>query len=171
VPAAGPPVSMKYALSKCRKIDITLGLYVHNFLFWTGELGVRIAGTYIYAPTYDLPTFYAFLSIMPSMIVFVVSIETSFYDKYKAYYTLITGKGNLTDIENAKKDMTRKLWSEIRNIMEIQLFFTLVFITAGYYLLPRFGLSQLSVDIFNLFAIDAYFNIIMLIIISNITIF
>lgn len=143
----------------------TLGLYVHNFIFWTGELGVRVEGTYIYAPTYDLPTFYAFLSIMPSMIVFIVSMETSFYDKYKAYYTLITGKGNLKDIENAKKDMTRTLWSEIRNIMEIQLFFTIVFITAGYYLLPRFGLSQLSVDIFNILAIGAYFNIIMLIII------
>jgi uncharacterized membrane protein len=143
----------------------TLGLYIHNFLFWTSELGVRIGGTYIYAPAYDVPTFYAFLSIMPSMIVFVVSIETSFYDKYKAYYTLITGKGNLKDIENAKKDMTRTLWSEIRNIMELQLFFTLVFVAAGYYLLPKIGLSQLSVDIFDLLVIGAYFNIIMLIII------
>jgi polysaccharide biosynthesis protein PelG len=143
----------------------TLGLYSHNFLLWTSELGVRIGGTYIYAPTYDVPTFYAFLSIMPSMIVFVVSIETSFYDKYKAYYTLITGKGNLTDIENAKKDMTRTLWSEIRNIMEIQLFFTLIFISIGYYVLPKIGLSQLSIDIFNLLALGAYFNVIMLIII------
>jgi len=142
----------------------TLGLYIHNFLFWTSELGVRIGGTYIYAPTYDVPTFYAFLSVMPSMVVFVVSIETSFYDKYKAYYTLITGKGNLKDIENAKKDMTRTLWSEIRNIMELQLFFTLVFIAAGYYLLPKIGLSQLSIDIFNLLVLGAYFNIIMLII-------
>ncbi len=143
----------------------TLGLYAHNFLFWTSELGVRIGGTYTYAPTYDVPTFYAFLSIMPSMIVFVVSIETSFYDKYKAYYTLITGKGNLTDIENAKKDMTRTLWSEIRNIMEIQLFFTLVFVAAGYYLLPKIGLSQLSIDIYNVLVLGAYFNILMLIII------
>ncbi len=143
----------------------TMGLYIHNFLFWTGELGVMIGGTYLYAPTYDVPTFYAFLSIMPSMIIFVVSIETSFYDKYKGYYTLITGKGNLTDIENAKKDMTRTLWSEIRNIMEVQLFFSLVFIAAGYYLLPGIGLSQLSVDIFNLLTLGAYFNIIMLIII------
>jgi polysaccharide biosynthesis protein PelG len=143
----------------------TLGLYIHNFLFWTSELGVKIGNTYIYAPTYDVPTFYAFLSIMPSMIVFVVSIETSFYDKYRTYYTLITGKGNLNDIENAKKDMTRTLWSEIRNIMEIQLFFTLIFIAVGSYILPDIGLSQFSVDIFNLLAVGAYFNIIMLIII------
>jgi len=143
----------------------TLGLYSHNFLFWTSRLGVEIGGTYIYAPTYDVPTFYAFLSVMPSMVIFIVSIETSFYEKYRTYYSLITGKGNFSDIENARKDMTRVLWSEIRNIMELQLFFTLVFIAAGFYVLPRLGLSQLSMDIFNLIALGAYLNIMVMIII------
>jgi len=143
----------------------TLGLYSHNFLFWTSRLGVEIGGTYTYAPTYDVPTFYAFLSVMPSMVIFIVSIETSFYEKYRTYYSLITGKGNFSDIENARKDMTRVLWSEIRNIMELQLFFTLVFIAAGFYVLPRLGLSQLSMDIFNLIALGAYLNIMVMIVI------
>ena len=142
----------------------TLGMYGHNFMFWMSKLGVKIGGTYIYAPTYDVPTFYAFLSIMPSMVMFIVSIETSFYEKYKAYYSLITGRGNLADIEGARKDMTRVLWSEIRNIMELQLFFTLIFIAAGYYLLPRLGLTQLSIDIFNLLALGAYMNVMTMII-------
>jgi polysaccharide biosynthesis protein PelG len=101
---------------------------------------------------------------MPSMVLFVVSVETSFYDKYKAYYALITGKGNFKDIENARKEMTRVLWSEIRNIMELQLFFTLVFIAAGSYILPRLGLAQLSVDIFNLLALGGFMAIVMMII-------
>jgi len=142
----------------------TVGMYVHNFLFWTTGLGVRIGDTYVYAPIYDVPTFYAFLSIMPSMVMFVVSVETSFYEKYKAYYALITGRGNFKDIENARKDMTRVLWSEIRNILELQLFFTLVFIAAGSYVLPRLGLTQLSVDIFNLLALGAFMSITMMII-------
>lgn len=143
----------------------TLGLYSHNFVFWTSELGVRIADTYIYAPIYDVPTFYAFLSIMPSMVIFVVSMETSFYEKYRAYYTLITGKGSLGDIESARKDMSRVLWSEIRNIMELQTFFTLVFLAIGYYVLPRLGLIPLSMDIFNILVLGAFFNILLLIII------
>jgi polysaccharide biosynthesis protein PelG len=145
-------------------IFYTLGLYIHNFIFWTSELGVKIGQTYVYAPVYDVPTFYAFLSIMPSMVMFVVSVETSFYDKYKAYYALITGKGNFKDIESARKEMTRVLWSEIRNIMELQLFFTLVFIAAGSYILPRLGLTQLSVDIFNLLALGGFMAIVMMII-------
>ncbi len=84
--------------------------------------------------------------------------------KYRNYYSLITGRGNFSDIENARKEMTRSLWAEIRNIMELQLFFTLVFIAAGYYIFPRIGLSQFSIDIFNILALGAYMNIIMMII-------
>ncbi len=142
----------------------TLGLYVHNFLFWNSHLAIKIANTYVYAPVYDVPSFYAFLSIMPAMVIFVVSVETSFYDKYKVYYSLITGNGNLKDIEDARKDMTRVLWSELRNIMELQLFFTLVFLSLGHYLLPRLGLTQLSMDIFNLLCLGAFMVALMMII-------
>jgi len=143
----------------------TLALYSHNFLFWNSKLGVVVESTYVYAPIYDVPTFYAFLSVMASMVVFVVSVETSFYEKYRRYYSLITGRGNYSDIENARKDMTRVLWAEIRNIIEIQLFVSLVFIAIGYYVLPKLGLSQLSLDIFNLLTLGAFLNIILLIII------
>lgn len=143
----------------------TLGLYSHNFIFWSSELRVVVADTYIYAPVYDVPTFYAFLSILPSMIIFVVSVETSFYEKYRTYYNLITGKGNFEDIEDARKDMTRVLWAEIWNMMEIQLFFTLISIVVGHYLLPRIGFTQVSMDIFNILALGAYMNAIMLVVI------
>lgn len=143
----------------------TLGLYVHNFVFWGGSLKNIIASTYIYSPIYDVPTFYAFLSTIPSMVVFVVSVETSFYEKYKVYYSNITGNGNLLDIENSRKDMTNVLWSEIRNIMELQLFFTLVSLVLGGIFLARIGLIKLSMDIFNIITLGAYANIIMLVII------
>jgi len=143
----------------------TLGLYIHNFLFWGSSIGVRISSTYVYAPTYDVPSFYAFLSVMPSMVVFVVSLETSFYEKYRAYYSLITGKGNFVDIENARKNMSRVLWSEIRNIMELQIFFSLIFVVAGSYFLPAIGISSLSFDIFLLLVLGAYCNIILLIVV------
>ncbi len=143
----------------------TLGLYIHNFLFWGSSLGVRISSTYVYAPVYDVPSFYAFLSVMPSMVVFVVSLETSFYEKYRAYYSLITGKGNLADIEHARKSMSWILWSEIRNIMELQIFFSLIFVVAGFYFLPAIGISALSLDIFMLLVMGAYCNIILLVII------
>ncbi|MCY6482926.1 exopolysaccharide Pel transporter PelG [Clostridium aestuarii] len=142
----------------------TLGLYVHNFVFWNSGLKNIIAYTYSYSPIYDVPVFYAFLSIIPSMVLFVVSVETSFYEKYRAYYSNIIGRGNLLDIKNSRKDMTNVLWAEIRNIMEFQLFFTLIFLVLGGFILTRIGLIKLSIDIFNITTLGAYANIIMLII-------
>ncbi|MCD4670411.1 MAG: exopolysaccharide Pel transporter PelG [Actinomycetia bacterium] len=143
----------------------TLGLYIHNFIFWGSSIGVRVSSTYTYAPTYDVPSFYAFLSVMPSMVVFVVSLETSFYERYRAYYSLITGKGNFVDIENARKNMSRVLWSEIRSIMELQLFFSLIFVVAGSYFMPAIGMSSLSFDIFLLLVLGTYCNIILLVVV------
>jgi uncharacterized membrane protein len=143
----------------------TMALYSHNFIFWSSNLGVKIASTYVFAPTYDVPTFYAFLSIIPSMVVFVISVETSFYEKYRNYYSLITGKGSFTEIDDAQKSMTRVLWAEIRNLMEIQILFSIIFIVAAFYLFPRMGLTRFSFDIFMLLILGAYCDIILLIII------
>jgi uncharacterized membrane protein len=61
--------------------------------------------------------------------------------------------------------MTRVLWSEIRNIMELQTFFTLIFLAIGFYILPRLGLIPLSMDIYNIITLGAFFNILLLIIV------
>ncbi|PAB57752.1 exopolysaccharide Pel transporter PelG [Anaeromicrobium sediminis] len=141
----------------------TLSLYIHNFIFWNSHMSVTIVDTYKYCPTYDVPTFYAFLSIIPAMVIFVVSVETSFYNKYREYYSLITGGGNLSEIENAKNNMERVLWEEVRNLMEVQIFFSLIGIILGNIFLPRLGLNHLSIDIFNILVLGAYGNIIFLI--------
>lgn len=143
----------------------TLSLYIHNFIFWTGDLSRIIANTYRFAEPYDIPTFYAFLSILPTSIMFSISVETSFYDRYKEYYSQITLEGNLKDIVRARKSMITILWQELFHMMEVQLFFSLVSIVIGYYFLPYIGLTQSSVDIFNFLILGAYCSISMFIIV------
>jgi uncharacterized membrane protein len=143
----------------------TLSLYIHNFIFWNSHMAVTIVDTYKYCPSYDVPTFYGFLSIIPAMVIFVVSIETSFYKKYREYYSLIRSGGNLSEIEKAKNNMERVLWEEVRNLMEVQIFFSLMGIILGNMFLPRLGLNHLSIDIFNILALGAYGNVVFLIII------
>jgi uncharacterized membrane protein len=139
----------------------TLGLYLPNIIIWQGPLAVWIADTYVYAPTYDVATFYAFLSILPIMVMFVVSMELHFYEKYAVYFTYITKKGNFKDIYDAKKDLLHVLWDELRNIMEFQLVFTLIFLAIGDYFLPRFGVVYNAVNMYNLIVLGAFFTGIM----------
>ena len=64
----------------------TAALYLPNFIIWLGPDGLLIDGTYRCAPTYDVATFFAFLSIMPVMVMFTVSAELNFYERYAVYY-------------------------------------------------------------------------------------
>lgn len=142
-------------------IFYVLGLYIHNFIFWGSSINRIVDETYVYAPIYDVPTFYAYLSTIPAIVIFVVFVETSFYEKYRNYFSEITAGGNYTEINNAKKDMIYVLKTELKNIMELQLFFTIISFVIGNLFLPRIGLSQFSIDIYNILLLGAYLNIIM----------
>jgi len=142
----------------------TLAIYCHNFLFWNSSIKDSIGATYVYASLYDVATFFALLTIAPSLVIFVVSVETSFYDKYRDYYFLVTEGGNFQEIESAKKDMKKVLWQEMVHLMDFQTFCTVVSIVVGSIILPRLGVLRISIDIFRILCIGAYGNIITLII-------
>lgn len=95
----------------------TMGIFLPNFLVWLGPWGVTVAGTYRCAPGYDAVTFFAFLSILPLMVLFVVAAETRFYEKYAAYFDAITRRGNLREIQDARRELVYTLWFELRQVV------------------------------------------------------
>lgn len=141
----------------------TLGLYIHNFYFWSGDLGVILGGTYIFAPEYDIPTFWAFLTILPTMVIFIVSCETSFYEKYKAYYDAICSGGLVDEIFRLQDEMREVMSHNLRNIMCIQMIFTILSLAIGMLFLPLTGLQDTYIDIFNVLVIGNYAFIFMFI--------
>lgn len=134
----------------------TVAIYLANFLLWQRADSQVVAGTYHFAPAYDVASFYAFLSIMPTLAAFVVSTELVFYEKYTVYFSAITGKGNYQEIESARHDMLRTLWSELRNLFEFQLVFSLLFLALGDFLLPNIGITPESIEVYNILVLAAF---------------
>lgn len=150
------PYFDKYSSLFVTNFTVTLGLYIPNIIIWFSTLQTVVADTYIYAPMYDTVTFFAFISSMAVMVMFVVITETNFYTKYSRYFTYITNHGNASDIENAKKEMINTMWMELRNIFEFQLVITLLFIVIGGYVLPILGLDYESISIYQVLATATY---------------
>ncbi len=136
----------------------TLGLFLPNILIWQGPWGVTVAGTYVYAPLYDVVTFYAFLSLLPLMTLFVVAVETRFYEKYAAYFDAITRRGNLREIEDARQDLIYTLWFELRQVVEFQFLFTLVFLAISGYLLSFGGVDFNASTMYDVLLFAAFFT-------------
>ena len=116
-----------------------------------------IHDTFLYAPRYDVVVFYALLSILPLTTMFVVKVETHFYERYADYFTAITHGGNLHMIEDARKDLLYVMWFELRQAFEFQFVFTLVFLAFGNYVLSFAGLDYNSVNMFNVMLFAAFF--------------
>jgi uncharacterized membrane protein len=140
-----------------------IGVWTHNIIIWLGPSGVRIEETFMYSPIYDTPVFLANLTIIPSLVLFVVSVETQFYDKYKTFYGYVTHGGTLEMITKAKKRMVEVLWRELYRLTKLQGILTLFIILISDMLLERLGLQEIIIDIFKMCALGALMNSIMLI--------
>ena len=141
------------------------GMYVHNFIFWSSGYSAKIANTFWFSPIYDIPMFYAYFTISPTLVMFVVSVETSFFNKYKGYYKNILQGGNYEEISAARKEMSSVLAQEISYIMEIQLVFSILFLILGRKFLPMIGLSSLAIDIFSILVPGCFVFIMMYVIV------
>lgn len=146
------------------------GVYVHNFVYWFGPGGDEIANRYFVMPYYDLPVFFAYLSVLPTLVTFVVSVETSFYESFKKYYADILNGGTIRDIQRAKQKMQKTLVREISFVMEVQLVFTILAIALGIKFLPNIGFTMAQLDLFNILAL-AYFLFILFFVLCHILLY
>ncbi len=63
-----------------------MGIWVDKLIFWYSSIGVQIVGPFYTNPYYDTAMFLAYLSIIPSLAIFLVKVETSFYTYYNFYF-------------------------------------------------------------------------------------
>ncbi|MGM7684399.1 exopolysaccharide Pel transporter PelG [Cytobacillus sp. Hm23] len=139
----------------------TLGLYGHNLIIWHSKVQYTVEETFTVAPYYDVPVFFAYLSVLPAMVLFVVSLETSFYKTYRSYYDRILNSFPLKDILSAKKTMFKTLSLELTFITEIQLLVVICSIALGLKYLPTLGFTFEQMHIFTILVLGNLFFIIM----------
>lgn len=129
---------------------MTLGLYGHNFVMWSSEFRTIVIKNMVYCVTYDVPCFFAVLTIIPMLILFTVSLEVSFYDKYKSYFSTILYGGRLEDIRAARKNMIKMLLRELSYILEVQLFVAIIAVVFLGNLLKLVGMDANMIGIFQI---------------------
>ncbi|HIZ22687.1 MAG TPA: exopolysaccharide Pel transporter PelG [Candidatus Blautia faecigallinarum] len=144
------PALDKYKILVAIGFFMALGLYAHNFVVWTSEFKNQIWDNGVFCTKYDIPIFFATLTISPMLVRFVVSVEVNFYQKYREYFDGILYGGTLEDIRMTKKSLSKTLFREIAQMMEIQFFVTVLCATFLGNYLNRIGLDQEQTSIFRI---------------------
>jgi uncharacterized membrane protein len=129
----------------------TLGLYAHNFVFWTSDLRVVIARVFISAPAYDMATCLAMFTNISLTVIFVVRVETRFHLRYQRYIEAVIG-GRKIDIDYAKREMFHTLTGETWFIVQMQLVITVMLFFVSTVLLPLLGFGGVVLQIYPVLA-------------------
>lgn len=151
----------KYPILVLEGLFVYSGVYVHNMIYWMSPDALVVANQFRLMPFYDLPVFYAYLSVVPSIVVFVVNVETSFYEKFRIYYLNVIDDGTYKSMNQAKVGMQKSLLKELSFLIVVQLMFSIIAIALGLIWLPRIGFTMEQLDLFVMLALAFFFFIIM----------
>lgn len=124
-----------------------LGLYIHNFVFWTTDMRMVVAKSFVCMTAYDMASCLAMFTNITASVIFISRVEMKFHERYKAYSEAVIG-GRGIDIENAKRRMFGQLSEELMNLVRIQFIVSVVLYFLCIVVLPQFGLNGMIMQIY-----------------------
>jgi uncharacterized membrane protein len=98
-------------------------------------------GLFFGAPQYDVPALLAYMTSLITTINFVISVEVSFYPKYRNHYSLYNDGGTINNIKQSENEMMGTLKTELFYAALKQLLFTVLIIAVGGTLLDLLPLG------------------------------
>jgi len=146
-----------------------LGIWIDKILFWfISSDRKQVAGILHISPDYDQVVYLSFLTIVPGMAVFLLTLETGFAAHYEQFVQRVLGKGTFDQIAEAKEGMVTALREGFAQLIKVQGAVTLLLILFADRLLPVVGLGAVQGGAFQTTILGVFLLVLFL---SQMTIF
>lgn len=107
-------------------LTVNSAIWVDKWIMWFAP-GANSLGTALRAhESYEAAMFLAYLSIVPSLALLLVDIETSFFEKYWKFYRQIGKHATLSEIRSQHATVTRTLSRGLKRIALLQIVICLI---------------------------------------------
>ena len=97
-----------------------LGIWIDKLVFWASPLATANLGILCTYPTYDRALFIAYLSIVPTFTVFLITVETNFSRRFNDFFAAILTQKSLPEIRFCHEAMGRALDDGVGRLLKIQ---------------------------------------------------
>lgn len=140
-----------------------LGIWMDKFLFWFSDVGTHVEGLFYTSQNYDTSIFLSYLSIVPSLAVFLVNVETNFYIKYSYFFRSIQKKNDLKFLESAGLDIVESFQNTFSSLIRLQAFISIILWFFASNILSALALPQVLTPIFRYGLIGSFFQVLFLV--------
>jgi uncharacterized membrane protein len=135
------------------------GIWVDKWLMWTAPERVRLPSGLVSYPDYDSALFLACLSIVPSMAIFVVNIETRFFEQYHRFFRDIGAHATLARICENQTGLLRAVLLGSRQLVLPQIALAIGLVLLAPMLLPALGIPYGQLAMFRIATLGALFQL------------
>jgi len=133
-------------------------IWVDDIIIWFSRFGINPIEGFRFSVIYDMPMFLAYLTIIPSLSLFFLVVETTFYNKYRRFYVHIEKGAQLKELEHDLTDIRMTINHQMGFVIKIQLLVTMLLFVFSPFLMNTVGLPGMGVRIFEIGIIGALFN-------------
>jgi len=135
-----------------------LAIWVDKWLMWMAPEHETLGIGLISCPDYESAMFLAYLSAVPSMAAFTLSIETGFFEKYTRFYGDIQRHVAYGKTESNQRDLIQSFLDGARNFVVLQGAVCLAGILVLPQLLDWIGINFAQLGIIRLGLLGAFFH-------------
>ncbi|MDR4505565.1 MAG: exopolysaccharide Pel transporter PelG [Candidatus Scalindua sp.] len=138
-----------------------LAIWSDKMVFWFAPDSRLIVPWFRTHDFYEGAVFFSYLTIVPALALFMVNIETNFYEHYRHYYGKIMGKQSLSSIRKEKNIMVSKLKDSLRMVFIFQGAITSVCLIFAPILVRMAHLIPVQIPIFRISLIGSFLQILL----------
>lgn len=149
------PYFRRYPKLAVGSFAYTLGLNCPTIIYWFLSSMAEQVSIFRTFPAYDFALFIAVFVNMPSLVIFVVKVETAFYEKYTIYVSALNN-GTLDLIQKERGVMGRTLRHQLFFVYEIQLIITVVLVCLVSVFFPYLNASTYMLRMFVILSLGVY---------------
>jgi uncharacterized membrane protein len=148
----------KYPTLAVSGFTYNVAIWIDKILLWYSPSGLHIHGYFYTHFPYDSAMFIAYVSIIPTLSIFLLRIETDFYLRYKNYYGTILAKAPLSQILERKREMLAVLKSAFSTVLIYQGIVTVGVFIIMPFLVGVLGIDPLYTPVFRVGVVAAFFH-------------
>ncbi|NOZ01765.1 MAG: exopolysaccharide Pel transporter PelG [Deltaproteobacteria bacterium] len=148
----------KYPSLVVAGVAYNAAIWVDKIIFWYSPSGLHVHSIFYTHFPYDSAMFLAYVTIIPTIAIFMLRIETDFYMKYKSYYGCILQKAPLGRILKRKEEMIDVL----RDAWKTATIYQGVISLGSFILMPwivaLLGIDPAMTPVFRVAIVGAFFH-------------
>ena len=135
-----------------------VAIWADKVIFWISPRGVPLSGFYHIFPEYDSAMFLAYITIIPTLSLFLIHIETDFYVAYQSFYARVLNKGTFPAIKRAKEAMRKSLRRGTQLLVTCQGTITILALIFAPECCKLLALPPIAVYIFRIGVLGAFLH-------------